>query len=82
MDPVPRPSRDAAGPADAAPEADGPVIDPDGGPVADPRACSPLFDQDRFPIWRVTLSDGEWAALTDEFLNRVEREAAGLDINP
>jgi hypothetical protein len=44
--------------------------------------CPALFDQDVLPEWQVTLSDAEWAALEDEFLNRVARDAADLPINP
>ncbi len=44
--------------------------------------CSPLFAQDIVPEYRVTIADAEWAALEDEFLHRVEREAQGLDVHP
>lgn len=58
--------------------------DVDAGDEPDPLQddCSPLFDQDILPEYRVTISDAEWAALNDEFLNRAEREEAGLDPTP
>ncbi|HUH01655.1 MAG TPA: CotH kinase family protein [Kofleriaceae bacterium] len=63
---------DAGMPGDAQPEPD---ADADDG-------CPSLFSQDELPEWHVTLSDQEWAALEDEFYNRLAREAAGLDRNP
>jgi hypothetical protein len=44
--------------------------------------CPPLFAQHLFPEYHVTISDTEWAALEDEFLNLVEREMAGLETEP
>lgn len=44
--------------------------------------CPSIFRQDRVPEYRVTIADSEWSALQDEFLNRAEREAAGLDPKP
>ena len=79
----------AGGPGDL-PDAGQPDSRQDGGSVDDGNdsgvdegdGCPALFDQDRLPVWSVTLSDQEWAALNEEFLNREERDDAGLDVNP
>ncbi len=44
--------------------------------------CSEVFSQNILPEWRVDLSDADWAALEDEFLNRQERIDQGLDPHP
>lgn len=44
--------------------------------------CSPLFYQDQLPEYRVTISEAEWDALNDEFLNRAANEEAGLNYKP
>lgn len=44
--------------------------------------CADIFQQSAFPNYSVTISDSEWAALEDEFLNRVERQEMGLEIHP
>lgn len=46
------------------------------------RGCSKLFYQDRLPEYHVTIAKAEWDALTHEFLDRADREAAGLDPTP
>jgi hypothetical protein len=71
----------------ASDEPDGGADNPDVPDRPDPppefdNGCSVLFHQTAFPSYHVTISDAEWAALEDEFLNRAEREAAGLDPNP
>ena len=59
-----------------------------GDPPIDPLAeevdegCPSIFKQDVFPEYRVSVSQEHWDALVDEFLNREEREAMGLDPNP
>src|SRR5690349_11092953 len=60
------------GRADAAPMPDPPDAAP--GPDAGPpppqeHGCSDLFAQDHLPLYELEISDSEWAALTDEFLN-------------
>jgi hypothetical protein len=55
-----------------------PVLTPD---PAD-EGCSPLFAQGILPRYYVTISQTEWDAMNDEFLNRVEREAAGMPKAP
>ncbi len=58
---------------------------PDGGePDVDPvdDGCPALFAQDILPDFKVDISDSEWAELEDEFINRDERIAAGLDPTP
>lgn len=66
------------------PEIDaGPDAPPDGdGGMVDNDPCPDLFAQEFLPEWHISLNATEWAELNDEFLNRVERDAAGLDINP
>ena len=44
--------------------------------------CSSIFQQSVLPEYHVTIASEEWAAMQDEFLQRVEREAAGLEIHP
>jgi hypothetical protein len=57
--------------------------DSTGDDVAElPDNCPDLFAQDIVPEWRVTLSDTEWAAMQDEFLNREQREMDGLEVSP
>lgn len=63
-------------------EPGGDDVPPDLTPDPADDGCSPLFAQGRLPEYRITLADAEWAALEDEFLNRPEREAAGLDPEP
>jgi spore coat protein CotH len=44
--------------------------------------CGAMFQQSVFPEYHITISDTEWAAMEDEFLNREERQQQGLDIHP
>jgi hypothetical protein len=44
--------------------------------------CPRLFAQSIVPEYHVEMSSAEWAALHDEFVNRVAREDAGLDPHP
>ena len=44
--------------------------------------CPAVFRQSILPDWHVTVSDADWAALQDEFLHVVERQAAGLETEP
>jgi hypothetical protein len=72
---------------DADPDFDGGFIPspPDAAPLASnigPDGCPVIFGQDILPEYHVVFSPTEWAALEDEFLHRVEREAAGMDPNP
>lgn len=38
--------------------------------------CPPMFAQDTYPEYHIEISDSEWASMNDEFIHRVEREAA------
>lgn len=58
---------------------DGPDPMPDLTPDPADEGCSPLFAQGILPRYYVTISDAEWAAMQNEFVNRVELEAAGMD---
>lgn len=49
--------------------------------IAD-EGCPAIFQQSEFPEYQVEISQQHWAALEDEFLNRAEREAMGLEPNP
>jgi hypothetical protein len=52
-------------------------------PVADESdGCPAIFAQSVLPTWKVSLSDAEMAKLTDEFLHRDARVAAGLEEHP
>jgi len=50
--------------------------------LAADRECSEMYQQSILPEYHVEISDSEWAKLEDEFLNRVEREAAGMNPTP
>jgi spore coat protein CotH len=58
----------------------------DGGPRPDDleadHECGAMFQQSVLPEYHVTISEDEWAAMQDEFLNRVEREQMGLEVHP
>jgi hypothetical protein len=62
----------------------------DGGsePLDDPReeavdeGCPDIYRQDVFPEYRVAMTPEHWSAINEEFLERPEREAMGLDPNP
>jgi hypothetical protein len=61
--------------------------DPDPGPTIGPpqtakTECADVFDQDLLPTYQVEIAPEEWALLEEEFLQRNEREEAGLDVNP
>src|SRR5690606_29011411 len=45
-------------------------------------SCSELFRQNVFPEYRIEMSSEHRAALQDEFENRMQREAMGLDPHP
>src|SRR5687768_6194058 len=49
-------------------------------PVED--GCPSIFAQDVLPDFHVEISEGDWAALEDEFIRRDERIAAGEDPTP
>ena len=51
-------------------------------PDSSDEGCPRLFHQSTITDYYVTISDAEWALLEDEFLNVVERTAAGLDPEP
>ena len=53
---------------------------PDGGPADDD--CPRMYRQDVLPTYELTLAPAEWQALEDEFRNRPQREAMGLDPKP
>ncbi len=55
---------------------------PDLTPDPADEGCPPLFAQGIMPSYHLTISDADWAALQDEFLHRMEREAAGLEPEP
>ncbi len=44
--------------------------------------CPEIFAQHLLPEYHLDIAPNEWAALQDEFLHRVEREAAGLPTEP
>jgi hypothetical protein len=57
--------------------------DDDGDDVAElADNCPDMFGQDVVTEYRVQISDTEWAALQDEFMNREAREDMGLDPTP
>jgi hypothetical protein len=62
-------------PACSGPGDDDPDLDLDEG-------CPPMFVQDILPEYHIEIAPAEWAAMQDEFRNRVEREEAGEDIHP
>lgn len=55
---------------------------PDLTPDPADEGCPALFAQGIMPSYHLTISDADWAALEDEFYNRVEREAAGMETAP
>lgn len=55
---------------------------PDVTPDPADQGCSPLFAQGILPRYYVTIADADLAAMEDEFFNRVEREAAGMEVAP
>lgn len=44
--------------------------------------CPSLFRADILPTYEITIASSEWAAMQDEFLNRVQREEQGLPRSP
>ena len=78
-------------PPGVTPGPDGGMPDPDGGmppqpdggtTVEDPEGCPPMYRQDLLPTYELRISEQEWAAMTDEFLHRAQREAEGLNPKP
>jgi CotH kinase protein/Putative metal-binding motif len=68
-------------PPDAAPV----IVDPPAPPLGSYGAlgdCSSIFEQSRLTDYHLEIEPTEWAALTDEFLRRAERLAAGLEEHP
>jgi hypothetical protein len=61
-----------------------PMTDPSPDPLEEMTdlGCSSIFLQDQLQEYRVTISPAELTALDDEFLNRADREAMGLDPHP
>ncbi|HVV85562.1 MAG TPA: CotH kinase family protein [Kofleriaceae bacterium] len=55
--------------------------DHDGGVTPD-GDCAPMYSQDLLPEFQLTISQSEWAALEDEFLNHAQRVMSGLDPKP
>jgi hypothetical protein len=73
------PTDDHPGPHVSEPHAPGPRPD---AALPERPACPPMFGQDIVPEYHVQIADAEWAALVDEFLNRADRLAAGLEEHP